>query len=812
MDFRERLSQSFLFADGGMGSLLQARGLPAGASPEAWNLERPEQVRAVHQAYLEAGADFMLANTFGANPVKAGDKADAWVRAGVQVAREARAVCGREGDAWVALDIGPTGKLLRPLGDLDFEAAYAAFSRQVKAGVEAGADLFVIETMADTYELKAAVLAAREFGRGLPVLATATFDARGKLLTGGDVASVVALLEGLRVDALGLNCGLGPVEALEHVREFVAAASIPVMVKPNAGLPKLVDGCTVYDVGPEPFAEAMAALADAGARILGGCCGTTPAHIQALCAHMRGAQPKPLAPKARTVISSYTHALEITPEAPILIGERINPTGKKRFKQALAEGDIPYILRQGIDQQEAGAQALDVNVGLPGIDEAEMMRRVVTELQGVLDLPLQLDTSDPAALEVGLRLCNGKPLLNSVNGKRESLETVLPLAAKYGAVVVCLCLDESGIPETAEGRFRIAEKIRTAAASFGIGLENLVFDPLCLTVSSDPAAARVTLDTIRLLRTRWNARTVLGVSNVSFGLPRRELLNATFFTMAMREGLSAGIVNPNNAAMMDAYRAYRALLGIDAQCADYIEAAARAAVAAPVPAPAPAAKATSAPAPAPAAAAPAGLRGQVLRGLKSEAAASTRRLLADGREALELIDQELVPALDEVGRGFEAGTLFLPQLLAAADAASVAFEEIKAHLLAHGNAARKLGKIILATVQGDIHEIGKNIVRVLLENYGFEVIDLGKDVPPETVLEAVRHHQVRLVGLSALMTTTVGAMERTIALLHREAPGVLVMVGGAVLTQEYADSIHADFYGKHAMESVRYALRIFQTA
>ena len=811
MSIRDLLSSRLVFADGGFGSLLIERGFPGGV-PEEWNLSHPEVVASIHADYFRAGSDYVHANTFGSNRVKlaaegrdAGALAARLTAAGVEIARRARDGIG--GDRFVALDVGPTGKLLAPLGDLGFEEAVAAFAEQIRAGAEAGADFVSVETMSDLYELKAAVLAAKEAAPGLPVFATVALDGRGKLLTGADPAAVVATLEGLRVDALGINCGLGPDKAEPWIRAFLERASLPVVAKPNAGLPRIVGGRAVYETGPEAFAEQMEALARAGARVLGGCCGTTPAHIAATVARCRGIAPAPVSPKRRTVVASYSHAVEFGPDAPAIVGERINPTGKKRFQQALREGDLPFVVRQGVEQREAGAHVLDVNVGLPGLDERATLARVVSELQAAVDLPLQIDTADPAAMEAALRLCNGKAMVNSVNGKAESMAAVFPIVAKYGGVVVGLCLDEGGIPPTAEGRLAVAAKIVRTAEAHGIGREDLVLDPLCMAVSADPAAARVTLESIRLLRERLGVNVCLGVSNVSFGLPRREVVNATFFSLALGAGLTVGIVNPNNAAVMDAFRAFRALRGLDPNCEDYIrthpplskppagEAGARPPVAGPVPG-TPASDSGS-------------LAGAVRRGLKSDAAALAAEALRAGRPATALIDEALVPALDEVGRGFEEGTVFLPQLLSAAEAAGAAFEEIKRALASSVAPRGAAGRVALATVKGDIHDIGKNIVKVLLENYGFDAIDLGKDVPPEAVVACAKENKLRLVGLSALMTTTVPAMEETIRLLHAECPDCKVMVGGAVLTQEHADRIGADFYSKDAMGSVRFAKSLF---
>ena len=821
MSIRDLLFSRLVFADGGFGSLLIERGFPGGV-PEEWNLSHPEVVESIHADYFRAGSDYVHANTFGSNRVKlAAEGPDAaalaarFTAAGVAVARRARDAAGH---GFVALDVGPTGKLLAPLGDLAFEDAVAAFAEQVRAGAEAGADFVSIETMGDILELKAAVLAAKE-SCSLPVFATVAFDARGKLLTGADPAAVVALLEGLGVDALGLNCGLGPDSAAPIAAEIVRLSSLPVIAKPNAGLPRVDAGRTVYDVGPDDFAARMAAIARGGARVLGGCCGTTPAHIAALRRACEGVEPVPVSRKSRTLVSSYTHAVELRDEEPAIVGERINPTGKKRFQLALREGDFPYVLRQGFEQREAGAHVLDVNVGVPGLDERTLLPRVVRELQAVLDLPLQLDTSDPAAMEAALRAYAGKAMVNSVSGKDASLEAVLPLVKKYGGVVVGLCLDDDGIPETAEGRLTVARKIVREAEARGINRRDVVIDPLCLAVSADPRAAAVTLRAIRLVREELGVGCVLGVSNVSFGLPRRETVNASFLTLALHAGLTAAIVNPGSAPVRDAYETYRALLGFDSNFEQFIRSS-RSQVqksessqvqSGSVEKPGEPANLRTPPEVAcePANSGGPPLQAAVRRGLKAEASRLAAEALAAGGTPVSLIDDAIVPALDEVGRLFEQGTLFLPQLLTAADAASAAFEEIKKALAARGAARESAGRIVLATVKGDVHDIGKNIVKALLENYGFDVVDLGKDVPPERVVETAKREGVRLVGLSALMTTTVPAMEETIRLLRAECPGCKVMVGGAVLTQEHADRLGADFYSKDAMGSVRYAQTLF---
>ena len=781
-----------VFFDGAMGTMLQENGLPAGAAPEPWNLTHPEIIRNIHRAYLEAGCDVLKTNTFGANPIKLHDcSTEKAVSAGVALAKEAIRETGRP--AWVALDIGPTGRLLSPMGDLDFEEAYEAFREAAVCGERAGADLILIETMSDTYEVKAAVLAAKE-NTALPVIATLIFDEKGRLLTGGTIEAAAAMLEGLGVDALGLNCGLGPEQMEGLLPALRECCSLPLVINPNAGLPRFVDGKTVFDVNPDDFAGHMLRLAQGGAWMLGGCCGTTPRHIRAMVERCRALSPLPLPSQKRTVISSYARAVCFG-AGPVIIGERINPTGKSRFKQALRENDLDYILKEGIAQQQAGAHVLDVNVGLPEIDEPAMMARAVTGLQGILDLPLQLDTSDPVTMERAMRLYNGKPLVNSVNGKKESMEQIFPLVKRYGGAVIALTLDEDGIPETAEGRCHIARKIVETAAHYGIGREDIIVDPLAMTISADQSAAQVTLDALRLIREELGVCTSLGVSNISFGLPQRERINAAFFTMALQNGLSAAILNPQSDAMMSVYYAYSALSGIDQQCGAYIARYAGQ--------PAPAASATQGKA--------LSLNEAICRGLVDSAAEAARQKLTD-TPPLTVINEEMIPALDQVGKDFESGKLFLPQLLMSADAAKAAFEAVRSTMGKGTNTDSSQGKrekIILATVKGDIHDIGKNIVKVLLDNYGYEVIDLGKDVPPETVVCAAVEQQVRLVGLSALMTTTVTSMEETIRQLHEAVPTCKIMVGGAVLTQEYADMIHADYYSRDAMCSVRYANELF---
>ncbi len=790
MTIREEIGKRILFFDGGMGTLLQEQGLQAGELPETWNLKNPEPIIQIHKAYLAAGADIILANTFGANRFKYGEDLEKIVTAGVANAKKAVAESGKK--AYVALDIGSTGKLLKPMGTLDFEEAVGVFAEIIRVGEKAGADLILIETMSDTYELKAAVLAAKE-NSTLPIMATVIFDESKKMLTGASPQVVVSLLEGLGVDALGINCGLGPKQMKEIVKELLKYASIPVIVNPNAGLPRSENGKTVFDVGAEEFAEDMEEIVTMGAWFAGGCCGTTPAHIQAMVEKCKEITPVPIAPKNYTFVTSYSTAVELGGR-PVIIGERINPTGKSKFKQALRDHNIDYILEEGVKQEDSGAHILDVNVGLPEIDEAAMMETIVYELQSIMPIPLQIDTTNMEAMERALRIYNGKPMINSVNGKAEIMEQVFPLVKKYGGVVVGLALDEDGIPDTTEGRLAIAEKIYQTGEKYGISRKDIVIDALVMTMSTNNESAKITLDTVKEITAR-GGKTVLGVSNISFGLPQRELINAAFFTMAMNNGLSAGIINPNAKAMRQAYDTFCVLGGYDAQCMNYIENYA----------------VTDAPnTTAKPAAAKLNLTDSIIKGLKDQAYRATEEELKT-KEPMEIINGELVPALDVVGQGFEKGTMFLPQLLMSAEAAKAGFEAIRQYVQSHGEAQEKKATIVIATVKGDIHDIGKNIVKVLLENYGYEVIDLGKDVPPEKIVETVVDKHAPLVGLSALMTTTVVNMEESIKELHKEAPWCKIMVGGAVLTQEYADMIGADFYGKDAMQSVYYAERLLNS-
>lgn len=785
MSFKERFGKEILFFDGAMGTMLQQNGLKPGELPEYMNLTAPEVILKIHKEYLDVGCDIITTNTFGANGLKFQNPQEI-ITAAVGLAGDAVKNSGRK--CFVALDAGPLGKLLKPYGDMEFDNAYSLFAEQMTAGEKAGADLIIIETMGDLYEIKAAVLAAKE-NTHLPVLVSMIFDERGILLTGADIKTAVFTLEGLGVDGIGLNCGLGPDQMLMLLDDMMKYTSTPVFVQPNAGLPVCVDGVTSYNVTPKDFAEKQFKIAEKGACALGGCCGTTPEHIAAMVSLCKDVRVKPIPPKSFTAVTSYSRTV-LLGDKPVIIGERINPTGKKLMKEALRSGDTDYIFREGIAQSDSGAHILDVNVGLPEINENEMMKTAVTGLQAILGTPLQIDTSDISAMETALRLYNGKAMVNSVNGKAESMDSVFPLVKKYGGITVCLTLDENGIPDTADGRVKIAEKIIKRAEQYGITKKDLVIDPLCMTVSTGQDNAKITLDALKRIKKELGVNTVLGVSNVSFGLPARENLNSAFFTMAMENGLSAGIINPKNEMMMNAYYSYCALKGFDENFESYIAN-------------------SSAAAPQETEDSTVDLKTAVIKGLKDQAKVQTEKELA-AKAPLEIINDILVPALDEVGKGFEENRVFLPGLLMSAETASASFEVIKRAMKNSGEGGKNKGKIILATVKGDIHDIGKNIVRVLLENYGFEVIDLGKDVEPQTIVDTAVKENVRLVGLSALMTTTVPAMEETIKLLKEQKSDTCVMVGGAVLTQEYSDMIGAGFYSKDAMSSVRYAEKFFK--
>lgn len=789
----------FLYFDGGMGTLLQAMGLQGGQRPERWNLLHPQRILDVHRSYLQAGCNVVTSNTFGATFAHLGDDALPCMRAGVRIARQAVQL---EGHGLVACDMGSLGRLIAPLGDLPFDDAVDQFTRAFVAGLDEGADLILIETMTDLSEVKAAVVAAQDamlrVGRTVPLLVSLTFDLDGRLLTGADIPGAAAMLQGMRVSAVGLNCGHQPDALLDNIRALLRSCDLPVFVQPNASLPVVVDGVTTFPTTPQDFARQMAHIATLGVQGLGGCCGTTPEHIRLLVEATQHLQPVPRETIAPCVVSGTGKSVELG-RRPLIIGERLNPTGKPRMKQALRENDMDHLLREAVSQLDNGAHILDLNVGLPEVDEPAMLPAAMQAVQAVCDAPIQLDTADPRALSAALRRYVGKPLINSVCGKQHVMDEVFPLAARYGGVVVALTLDEQGIPPTVEGRMAIARRIVSEAQKHGLSKQDLIFDALTMTVATDPSAAMVTLQTVRSLHAELGVKTVLGVSNVSFGLPARPLLNASFLSMAVLCGLDAAIMNPGDPAAKAAFLSACALTCNDDGFADYL-------LSAPGLTAVPSAASSSAPAaaaPAESTAAPQGdaLCAAITKGIAGDATRAAQHLLDGGAQPMELIERSVMPALGHVGDRYEKGVLFLPQLLQSASAAQAAFDVIRARMpAAPADPARQL---VLATVRGDVHDIGKNIVKVLLQNYGFTVHDLGKDVPADRILSEVRRTGATYVGLSALMTTTVPAMQHTIDLLRREAPHVRVIVGGAVLTADYARTIGAHLYAPDAMSAVR---------
>lgn len=801
MNIREYLKNNVVYLDGGMGTLLQKKGMAPGEYPELWNLSHPDVIIDIHKAYFDAGSNVVCTNTFGANPLKFSEQQlENIIKAAVNNAKAAAHVsCGKQ-EKFVALDIGPSGKLLKPYGDLDFEDAVALFSKVVKIGAECGVDLVYIETFSDSYETKAALLAVKE-NCDLPVFVSNAYGEDGKLMTGASPEVMAAMIEGMGADAVGANCSVGPDKLVQVAKRLYESCCLPILIKPNAGLPKSFEGKTVYDITPDEFSDVMHEIVGKYCRIAGGCCGTTPEYIKKLCEKTADISPVPAIDNDKTVVTSYSKTV-VFDKAPVLIGERINPTGKKRFKQALIENDISYILNEGVNQQEKGVHILDVNVGIPDINENTVLTTAVCELQSVTDLPLQIDTSSYDAMESALRRYNGKAMINSVNGKLESMEKIFPLVKKYGGVVVALTLDESGIPNTAQGRIEIAKRILEKAQEYGISKKNIVFDTLAMTVSADAKAPVETLSALKYIKDELGCHTSLGVSNVSFGLPSRDAVNSTFFAMALENGLSAAIMNPYSLDMMKVYHAFCALHGLDDNCARYIEFMSSVQssvqnVTTQIPSAQIGIDTTDV----------SPLKKAIIRGMKDDARAFTKGLL-DSVSALDVVNFEIIPALDEVGRGYENKIVYLPQLLMSAEAAKSAFECIKEKVDSSKENGTQKGDFVIATVHGDIHDIGKNIVKLLLENYGFAVRDLGRDVPPQVIVDEVVKTHTSLVGLSALMTTTVPAMEETIKLLRKEAPWCKIVVGGAVLTQEYADSIGADKYAKDAMETVRYAEKI----
>ncbi|MBE5816351.1 MAG: homocysteine methyltransferase [Clostridiales bacterium] len=794
MKVTDFLKDNILRFDGGMGTLLQAKGLVAGELPEYWNITHSDIITQIHRDYFNAGSNVVSANTFGANILKfTEDELDAVINAAVRNARCARDTSPALQPKWIALDVGPTGKMLAPYGELGFEDAVEIFSKTIRTGVKYGVDLIIIETMNDCYETKAALLAAKECC-DLPVFVSNAYTEDKKLLSGTSPQAMIAMLEGMGADAIGINCSFGPKSLGEIAREYVKYASVPVLFQPNAGMPRVENGRTVFDISPNEFAREVNKVILSGVRIVGGCCGTTPEHISALTKASANVSPVPVTDKNITWVSSYTHTVDFSC-GPILIGERINPTGKKKFKEALKQNDINYILNEGISQQEKGVHILDVNVGLPDIDEREMLKTTVCRLQEVTNLPLQIDTSDYNAMELSLRYYNGKAMINSVNGKKESMDMVFPLAKKYGGLIVALTLDENGIPQTARGRIEIAKRILDEAQKYGISKKDIIFDPLTMAISTDKDAARITLEAVSAIKNELQCHTSLGVSNVSFGLPQRDIINSNFFTLAMCNGLSAAIMNPYSYDMMEAYHAFNTLTGMDDNCSDYIsfvqsyEKITPVTQASPVSSQGAQNSASE-------------LQSAIIKGLKERARDITANLLQN-IPPMEIIQNEIIPAMDTVGDTFDKKTTFLPQLLMSAEAAKYAFDKIKEH--SASNNTNKKCPFVIATVQGDIHDIGKNIVKLLLENYGFDVIDLGRDVAVDTVADAVVASHAPILGLSVLMTTTLPAMERTIEAVRKVAPRCKIVVGGAVLTEEYALSIGADKYARDALDTVRYA-------
>ncbi len=800
MGLREYIKDNILIFDGAMGTMLQKKGLKLGENPEILNLKEPYIIEEIHREYISSGANVITTNTFGANELKlklCGLVVEEAIDAAVNIAKKAKG----NSETYIALDVGPIGELLEPMGTLSFDRAYEIFKRQIIQGVKSGADIILIETMTDLYELKAAVLAAKE-NSSLPIFCTMTFEENLRTFTGCTPEAMVLVLEGLGVDALGVNCSLGPKQLKPIVEEICSLSHIPVMVQPNAGLPTLSIGNeTKYDVTKEEFADTLCGFIDLGVRVIGGCCGTSPEYIKEL---YKITKNKKLVSSEKGYYSAVcTPSKVVRIDGVRIIGERINPTGKKMFKEALKNGDLDHILNQAVSQVEVGAHILDVNVGLPEIDEADMMHKVIREIQGIMDTPLQIDSSDHKAIETGLRYYNGKPILNSVNGEDEVLDRILPIVKKYGASVVGLTLDERGIPAKAEERFEIAEKIISKAAEYGIRKEDVFIDCLVLTVSAQQKEVQETLKAVRMVKEKLGAKTVLGVSNISFGLPNRELINETFLTLALANGLDLPIINPNVNGMTRVIDSYNVLYNYDKGAESYISNYANVELSTEVT-----------------------IKGNglvknnsntnavhdlkyiVVKGLKEEAKQATVELLKEKKE-LEIVNEYLIPALDMVGEKYEKGELFLPQLIQAAETVKNSFTILKEEISRTNSQTISKGKIIVATVKGDIHDIGKNIVKVILENYGYEMIDLGKDVPIKTVVEEAKKHNASLIGLSALMTTTLKSMEETIKALREDGYNGKIFVGGAVVTKDTAERIGADFYAKDAKESVEIARRVF---
>ncbi|WP_312699935.1 homocysteine S-methyltransferase family protein [Sedimentibacter sp.] len=785
----DKLNRKFLFFDGAMGTMLQKSGLRTGELPEEFNILNPEVIYNIHKEYSDAGANIITTNTFGANRLKLKNSAYSVgeiISAAVRIAKQATENLDEK---YVALDIGPIGTLLTPLGTLSFDDAYEMFREQVVSGVKAGADIILIETMTDIYEAKAAILAAKE-NSNLPVFCTMSFQDNGRTFTGTDTATFVAVAEGLGVDVLGVNCSLGPGELQSTVDELLKYTSIPVMVQANAGLPKYKDNATYYDIDPTEYSREIKIMAEKGVIIFGGCCGTTPEYISSLTNALIGLSPLKVTKKYFTTVTSSSKTVFLGDEVKI-IGERINPTGKKRLKEALRENNLDYVIREAIAQQDSGSSILDINVGLPDIDEKEMMIKAITEVQSVVSMPLQIDSANTDVLAAAARIYNGKPIINSVNGKKESMEKVFPIVKKYGCLVVALTLDEDGIPTTSEKRLKIAANIVETARTYGIHEENILIDPLVLTASSEQGAVMETLKAIPLIKSKYNVKIVLGTSNVSFGLPNRKLLNTTYLAMALAYGLDAPITDSTNEALMDVIRSFKVLANQDTDSKDYIQTYGN------IVAESTAISSND------------DLKDIITKGLKDEAKKASMKLLKQ-YNPIEIVNKFMIPALDIVGEKYEKQEIFLPQLIRSAETSKAAFEAIKEKSLSGSNDMVDGDKILLATVKGDIHDIGKNIVKLILENYGYKIIDLGKDVSTEKIVEAVRKENIDLVGLSALMTTTVKNMEDTITVLKNDFPHIKIMVGGAVLTPDYAHKIGSDFYSKDAKEAINIAKIVFK--
>ena len=785
MDLLSFIKSNIVILDGAMGTVLQRYGLQPGEKPEKWNLTRPEVITEIHKMYFDAGSNIVNTNTFGLNRFNfSPDEIESISKAAVENARKAAELSAEPQPKYVAFDIGPSGKMLKPAGDVDFEEAVAAFGEMAVYAEKNGADLITLETFTDSYETKAALLGVKE-NCSLPVFVTNAYGEDDSLFTGASPEAMAAMLEGMGADAIGLNCSFGPEKLLSVLKRIKSVSSVPVIFKPNAGMPEFIDGKTVYNIGPELFADYIGQAAGLGADIVGGCCGTNPDYIRAVKRVLAGRAKKPVEKKYITAVSCNTHTVVFN-EYPVIIGERINPTGKKAVKAALLNDDTDYLVREGLEQIENSADILDVNCGMPEIDEQVKLPALIEKLQSVCDVPLQIDTSDPAAMEAAMRIYNGKPMINSVNGKKEVMDSIFPLIKKYGGVAVALTLDENGIPSTARGRADIAKRIISEAESYGIEKHNLVFDPLCLTVSADSSSGRVTLDAVKIISEELGCKTILGVSNISFGLPAREKINSVFLTMALQNGLSGAIINPKSKVMTDSFFAFPALNGTDKNCLryiDYVNSAGQDVQVKPAEKEAPS------------------LESAIISG-RAELASKITAGIIDNTAAVDIIGKFIIPALNKVGEQFEKKKIFLPQLIMSAEAAKSSFEVIKS--ASSGNTQEHKYSVILATVKGDIHDIGKNIVKLILENYGYDVIDLGKNVSPDDILDAARQYNARVVGLSALMTTTVPAMKETVELLHSELPGCKVIVGGAVLTDEFARSMGADAYGADAMETVKY--------